>query len=55
MGIMIRYLVPAAAGPAFAYSVERQEDELFFDFELGVFRPLDDISAHAITGCVNSR
>lgn len=49
MGIDIRYLAPAAAGTAFAYSVERHADEAFFDFELDMFRRLDDIPVHAVT------
>ena len=49
MGITIRYLVPAAAGPAFTYSVERPEDETFFDFKRCMFRLLGDIPAHAVT------
>jgi hypothetical protein len=48
VGIMIRYLAPAAAGSAFAYSVERRIDEVFFDFDLGIFRPLNDISPRAV-------
>jgi hypothetical protein len=49
VGIEIRYLAPAAAGSAFAYSVERREDRLLFDFELCVFRRLKDIPSHAVT------
>jgi hypothetical protein len=49
VGILVRYLAPAAAGSAFTYSVERRADGAFFDFELDVFRPLDDILPQATT------
>ncbi len=49
MGITIRYMEPAAAGASFTYSVERQEDEAFFDFKLGRFRLLGDITARAVS------
>jgi hypothetical protein len=49
VGITIRYLEPAAAGASFTYSVERREDEAFFDFKLGGFRLLGDIEARALT------
>jgi hypothetical protein len=49
VGILVRYMAPAAAGTAFAYSVERRADKAFFDFELGVFRPLGAIPTGAIT------
>ena len=38
MGIAIRYLVLAAAGTAFAASVERHRDRLFFDFDRSAYR-----------------
>ena len=47
MGIKIIYEVPAAAGTAFTYSVQRHEDGAFFDFEQKTFRPLECIAPHA--------
>ena len=53
MAINIYYSVPAAAGTAFTYSVERQADKAFFDFELRVFRPVANIPMHAFTKPLN--
>jgi len=47
VGIKIIYEVPAAAGTAFTYSVQRHEDGAFFDFEQKTFRPLECIAPHA--------
>jgi hypothetical protein len=40
VGIEIRYEEPAETGGSFTYSVQRRGDGAFFDFGLGVFRPL---------------
>jgi hypothetical protein len=49
VGLEIRYMVSAAAGITFAYSVQRRADGAYFDFERGVYRPQEHIPRHATT------